>query len=429
MTESEASSKESKQSKEYEVEEIVSDRIRKKYERKKKKYIFYKEYLIKWVGYKRRSWEPEENLDNCLEILNEYKKRKGQSKKEYKGNNINTKNTKSRTPIKGVNYMANNVNNSNNNKNRNKNNQNAKTKEIKDKTKEDKDKERQSNIKTFYNNNFVNNFINNNNNISRHYLSEEEEDDKYPPVDTYNSLFYPKFINKSENGSLTSDNSVMKKSATNKKRNIQNINEDDLANDYEIDIENDLGVNNINNNINNINNNNENINNNNYDENMNMIKKLLRENQEEIGKSLENELEKDNNTLRINLLQKKRKPDQSDISDNSDLSISIINDPFINMQMETMSFNNTNDNSNSITSNNNYLISNNTNNNETIQIMEVRIPDNEDGPMTLVCKNKEKDYVFLSSSKNTYIPPSVKSNCFEQILRHYLKGKTIKIKE
>ena len=46
-------------SKEYEVEAIVDDRkIRDHYDRKEKKWIFIKQYLIKWVGYKRRSWEP-----------------------------------------------------------------------------------------------------------------------------------------------------------------------------------------------------------------------------------------------------------------------------------------------------------------------------------------------------------------------------------
>ena len=63
--------------KEYEVEAIVNDRERKDhYDRRARKWIYIKEYLIKWVGYKKGSWEPEENLDNCSKLLNEYKRKK-----------------------------------------------------------------------------------------------------------------------------------------------------------------------------------------------------------------------------------------------------------------------------------------------------------------------------------------------------------------
>ena len=60
---------------EFEVEAILKHRLGKK--RNKKYDPYYKdkfEYLIKWVGYSKPSWEPESCLDNCHEILNEYKK-------------------------------------------------------------------------------------------------------------------------------------------------------------------------------------------------------------------------------------------------------------------------------------------------------------------------------------------------------------------
>lgn len=57
---------------EFEVEAIVNDRIKKTYDKKTKTYRETKEYLIKWAGYKRRTWEPIENLDNCREMLLKY---------------------------------------------------------------------------------------------------------------------------------------------------------------------------------------------------------------------------------------------------------------------------------------------------------------------------------------------------------------------
>jgi hypothetical protein len=71
----ESISSEKKRSKEYEVESIQDDRKRKDhYDHKTKKWVYITEYLIKWVGYRRRSWEPEENLNNCIQMLNSYKK-------------------------------------------------------------------------------------------------------------------------------------------------------------------------------------------------------------------------------------------------------------------------------------------------------------------------------------------------------------------
>ena len=62
--------------KEFDVEDIVNERFRKMYNQKKGKYITRKEYLVKWLGYKKMTWEPEENLSNCPLILEKYLKRK-----------------------------------------------------------------------------------------------------------------------------------------------------------------------------------------------------------------------------------------------------------------------------------------------------------------------------------------------------------------
>ena len=50
---------------EYEVEAIVGHKISKSVIK----------YKIKWTGYDSTTWEPEENLTNCLELLNSYKSR------------------------------------------------------------------------------------------------------------------------------------------------------------------------------------------------------------------------------------------------------------------------------------------------------------------------------------------------------------------
>ena len=41
-----------------------------------KKYVTKREFLVKWVGYRNMTWEPEENLKNCKETLDKYFKRK-----------------------------------------------------------------------------------------------------------------------------------------------------------------------------------------------------------------------------------------------------------------------------------------------------------------------------------------------------------------
>lgn len=57
---------------EYEVEAILGDRTKKIYDKNKKRFKSIQEFLIKWVGYKKKTWEPTQNLENCKEILNDY---------------------------------------------------------------------------------------------------------------------------------------------------------------------------------------------------------------------------------------------------------------------------------------------------------------------------------------------------------------------
>lgn len=35
-------------------------------------YIIQVQYLLKWTGYEKPTWEPEENCQNCLELLAEF---------------------------------------------------------------------------------------------------------------------------------------------------------------------------------------------------------------------------------------------------------------------------------------------------------------------------------------------------------------------
>lgn len=57
---------------EYEVENILDHKRKRKFNYETKKYYYIKEYLIKWAGYDEITWEPEENLQNCKELLNDY---------------------------------------------------------------------------------------------------------------------------------------------------------------------------------------------------------------------------------------------------------------------------------------------------------------------------------------------------------------------
>ena len=56
---------------EFEVEAILDSREETNHKRS---------YLIKWKGYSEihNSWEPEENLTNCEEILTDYRTRMGE---------------------------------------------------------------------------------------------------------------------------------------------------------------------------------------------------------------------------------------------------------------------------------------------------------------------------------------------------------------
>ena len=73
---------------EYEVEQILSHRRKRKYIEESKKYFYIKEYLIKWTGYDETTWEPEDNLLHCQELLGEYwenlEKEKLKKRKLYK---------------------------------------------------------------------------------------------------------------------------------------------------------------------------------------------------------------------------------------------------------------------------------------------------------------------------------------------------------
>ena len=57
---------------EWEVEKIIKERTTLKKNKKTGKMQECKEYLIKWVGYKTPTWEPEENLEHSQEILKEF---------------------------------------------------------------------------------------------------------------------------------------------------------------------------------------------------------------------------------------------------------------------------------------------------------------------------------------------------------------------
>jgi hypothetical protein len=89
---------------EFEVEKILDYRKISKMDENTKKLYVVEEYLIKWLGYDEITWEPLSNLDNCKELLNEFKKK---MKKKIPSKSIN-KNTKSKNPLK-INKNANKV--------------------------------------------------------------------------------------------------------------------------------------------------------------------------------------------------------------------------------------------------------------------------------------------------------------------------------
>ena len=75
---------------EWEVEKILKERTKKTKDKKTGRTMNTKEYLVKWIGYEDPTWEPEENLENCQEILKDFllsqimKKLKSEKKKEEK---------------------------------------------------------------------------------------------------------------------------------------------------------------------------------------------------------------------------------------------------------------------------------------------------------------------------------------------------------
>ena len=82
--------------KEWEVEKILKDRTKRRKNKETGKMEQIKEYLIKWVGFKTPTWEPEENLENSQELLKDFllkqiiKKCKKVKTKKKAINTINT---------------------------------------------------------------------------------------------------------------------------------------------------------------------------------------------------------------------------------------------------------------------------------------------------------------------------------------------------
>ena len=69
---------------EYEVKSIEDDRRRRKLNKETGKYEYYYEYLIKWKYFEKMTWEPEENLTNCPNILKKYLMEKEKAEKKNK---------------------------------------------------------------------------------------------------------------------------------------------------------------------------------------------------------------------------------------------------------------------------------------------------------------------------------------------------------
>ena len=79
-----SSSKYNKKTLEYEVKSIIDDRKRRKLNKVTGKFEFYYEYLIKWKYFYKPTWEPEQNLSNCQDILNKYLIEKDKNEKKNK---------------------------------------------------------------------------------------------------------------------------------------------------------------------------------------------------------------------------------------------------------------------------------------------------------------------------------------------------------
>lgn len=57
---------------EWEVESIKKERTKKVEDKETGRTQYVKEYLVKWLGYDEPTWEPEENLEHCQEILKDF---------------------------------------------------------------------------------------------------------------------------------------------------------------------------------------------------------------------------------------------------------------------------------------------------------------------------------------------------------------------
>lgn len=93
---------------EYEVENILDHKKRRIFNYETKRYHFIKEYLIKWAGYDETTWEPEENLQNCQELLSDYWKlvKINKLREKYRNNN-------NKTPKKLIKIFFSHIKNSN----------------------------------------------------------------------------------------------------------------------------------------------------------------------------------------------------------------------------------------------------------------------------------------------------------------------------
>ena len=71
--------------KEWEVEKIIKERTKLKKNKRTGKIEPIKEYLVRWIGYNYPTWEPESNLENCQEILQDFLREEAIKKlKKYK---------------------------------------------------------------------------------------------------------------------------------------------------------------------------------------------------------------------------------------------------------------------------------------------------------------------------------------------------------
>jgi len=66
------SNKKKRKEKEFEVEKILDERTIPIKDEETGDKIYQKEYLVKWVGYKKPTWEPEENLEHSQDLLKDF---------------------------------------------------------------------------------------------------------------------------------------------------------------------------------------------------------------------------------------------------------------------------------------------------------------------------------------------------------------------